>query len=236
MTLNNRHILNSFNAALEKLRNDVIMMSSQAERNFSQAVKALLRRDSELAEATIRDDEEVDSLEKKIDSVGISIILRFTPMASDLRRVIATMKLAGNLERISDESVSIARRAKMLNLRPELAESQLVEGVYQSVLSLYRDSLRAFMAGDLQLAYTIKPRDKQIDIEYKELVRQLTEKMAEKTEAIPDLFNLTLVLRSLERVGDHATNIAEDAVYAESSEDIRHIGLAAQQAKAGNLG
>jgi phosphate transport system protein len=235
MPLNNRHILNSFNEALEALRNDVIMMSSLAERNFSQAVKSLLRRDSELAEASIRDDEEVDTLEKKIDSVGVSIILRFTPLASDLRRVIATMKLAGNLERISDESVSIARRAKLLNLRPELAESQLVEGVYQSVLSLYKDSLRAFMAGDLQLAYSIKPRDKQIDAEYKDLVRQLTEKMAEKTAAIPDLFNLTSVLRSLERVGDHATNIAEDAVYAESAEDIRHIGLAAQQAKAGHL-
>lgn len=236
MPLNNRHILNSFNAALEKLRNDVITMSSLAERNFSQAVKALLRRESDLAEATIHDDEEVDTLEKQIDSDGISIILRFTPLASDLRRVIATMKMASNLERISDESVSIARRAKLLNLRPELPESQLVEGVYQSVLALYRDSLRAFMDGDLSLAYSIKPRDKQIDAEYKELVRQLTEKMGERTNAIPDLFNLTLVLRSLERVGDHATNIAEDAVYAESAEDIRHIGLAAQQEKAGHLG
>lgn len=236
MPSSNRHILGNFNSALEKLRNDVIMMSSLAERNFTQAVKSLLRRDSELAETAIQDDEEVDELEKQVDSEGIAIILRFTPMASDLRRVVATMKLAGNLERISDESVSIGRRAKMLNLRPELPESQLIEGVYQSVLSLYRDSLRAFMSGDLQLAYAIKPRDKQIDAEYKELVRQLTDKMAERTSAIPDLFNLTLVLRSLERVGDHATNIAEDAVYAESAEDIRHIGLAAQAEKAENLG
>lgn len=223
-TLGNRHILGSFNSALDKLRNDVITMSSLTERNLTQAVRGLLRRETEAANAAIAEDEEVDTLEKQVDGEGVAIILRFQPLAGDLRRVIATMKLAGDLERVSDESVSIARKAKALNLRPELEETQWVEGIFQSVLALYRDSLRAFMGGDMELAYTIKPRDREIDAEYRALITKLTDRMAERTGAIQDLFNLTLVLRSLERVGDHATNIAENAVYAESAEDIRHRG------------
>ncbi len=217
-----RHILASFNEALNRLRNDTVKMSSMAERNFTAAVKSLLSRDSHLAERVIVDDEAVDNLEKTIDNSGVEIILRFTPLASDLRQVVATMKISGDLERISDEAVSIARRAAILNQRPEMKETEMVEKIYRDVLDLYRDSVRAFINHNLDLAYAIKPRDKEIDKEYKTVIQILVERMAEFPERTADIFNLTNILRSLERIGDHATNIAEDAVYVEAARDIRH--------------
>ncbi len=217
-----KHILASFNTSLEELRNAAVKMASITERNFTIAVQSLLDRQSDLAVNAIEDDEDVDNLEKQIDNEGVAIILRFTPMASDLRQVISTMKLSGDLERISDEAVSIARRAINLNKSREMEETHLIEKIYNDVLSLYRDAVRCYLNRDLDLAYTIKPRDKQIDKAYKQLTQDLLDRMADKPARINDFFDLTLVLRSLERIGDHATNIAEDAVYVESARDIRH--------------
>lgn len=217
-----KHILASFNTSLEHLRDLAVKMSSLTERNFTTAVRSLLDRDSEMAVRAIEDDEDVDVLEKRIDDEGVAIILRYSPMAGDLRHVIATMKLSRDLERISDEAVSIARRTVRLNKSRELEETHLMEEMYEDVLSLYRDSIRCYINRNLELAYEIKPRDKEIDQIYRDLNEKVLEHMREKPESIPQLFDLTQVFRSLERIGDHATNIAEDAVYAETARDIRH--------------
>ena len=117
-----RHISTSFDTALNSLKNDALMMSSLAERLLENAMQGLLRRDSTLCNLAIADDEEVDVLEKQIDKEGVEIMIRFHPVASDMRHVISTMKLSSNLERIADQSVVIARRAKKLNLRPTVPE------------------------------------------------------------------------------------------------------------------
>jgi phosphate transport system protein len=132
------------------------------------------------------------------------------------------MKLSRDVERISDEAVSIARRAVRLNKNPELEETHLMEAMYGDVLSLYRDAIRCYINRNLELAYEIKPRDKEIDKTYRQLIDELLEHMQERPQAIPQLFDLTQVIRSLERIGDHSTNIAEDAVYVETARDIRH--------------
>ena len=113
-----RHIITSFDTALNNLKNDVLMMSSLAERLIENAMQGLLKRDSSLCNMTIADDEEVDVLEKQVDKEGIEIMIRFHPVASDIRQVITTMKLGANLERVADQSVAIARRAKKMNLLP----------------------------------------------------------------------------------------------------------------------
>lgn len=217
-----KHILASFNTSLEHLRDLAVKMSSLTERNFTTAVRSLLDRDSEMAVRAIEDDEDVDVLEKRIDDEGVAIILRYSPMAGDLRHVISTMKLSRDLERIADEAVSIARRTVRLNKSPEMEETHLIESMYGDVLSLYRDAIRCYINRNLELAYEIKPRDKEIDKTYRELIQQLLEHMRERPQSIPQLFDLTQVIRGLERIGDHSTNIAEDAVYAETARDIRH--------------
>ena len=216
------HILGSFDQALNVLRNNVLMMASLTERNLARAFRGLFERNSELCNLVIADDEEVDTLEKQVDKDGIEVLMRFQPVAGDLRSVIATMKLSANLERIADQATSIARRARKLSQSASLNEAHLLESMTVDVTAMLKDSLRAFTDGDLDLAMTIKPRDKQLDQVNSQLDSQLTDSAQKDPENIKSYLDLIFVARSIERIGDHAVNIAEDAVYAKDSRDIRH--------------
>src|SRR6516162_1618092 len=217
-----KHIRSNFDSALNSLKNDVLMMSSLTERLLENAIQGLLKRDSDLCNLTIADDEEVDVLEKQIDKEGIEIIIRFQPVARDMREVISTMKLSANLERVADQAVVIARRGRKLNRRPAVQEVFLVEPLYLAALGIFRDSLRAFIDGDAELALQLKPRDRQLDGLNARLNESLTERMGIDPEQIPSYLDIILVARALERVGDHSTNIAEDAFWQTQAEDIRH--------------
>src|SRR5213080_4659573 len=121
-----KHILGTFDEALATLRNDVLMMAGLAERSLDRAIKGLLQRDDNLCATAIADDEEIDQLEKQIDKDGVDILLRYQPVASDLRRVISAMKLSPNIERVADQATTIARRARKLNRHPPLPEVQII--------------------------------------------------------------------------------------------------------------
>ncbi len=224
--LPNEHILSPFDEALNSLRNDVLMMASLTERNLAQTFESLHHRDTELANQVIADDEEIDMLEKQVDGEGIDILLRFQPVARDLRAVIATMKVGANLERIADQATSIARRVRKLNLEDVLPETAELEPMAAEAVMMLKDSLRAFIDGDVELALTIKPRDKALDALNSQLSVRFTELMSRNSEQIRGYLELIFIARSLERVGDHATNIAEDAVYATNANDIRHARFA----------
>ncbi len=221
--LPNEHILGSFDDALNSLRDDVLMMASLTERNLTQTFESLFGRDTELANQVIADDEEIDTLEKQVDSEGIEILLRFQPVARDLRAIIATMKVSANLERIADQATSIARRVRKLNLEDVLPEVSELEPMAAEAVMMLKDSLRAFTDGDVELALTIKPRDKALDALNSQLSVRFTELMSRNAEQIRGYLELIFIARSVERVGDHATNIAEDAVYAKNANDIRHV-------------
>ena len=222
MAERSKHIRSAFDAALEALKNDGLRMSSLTERLLDHAMEGLLLRNSDLCNQAVADDEEIDALEKQIDRAGVDLLIRFHPVASDLRQVISTMKLSANLERVADEAVAIARRARKLNLEPALPEVALMEPLFREAKSLLRDGLHAFVEGDVELALTLKPRDRHLDRLNAELNEALTIKMAARPEAIPGYLNLMFVARALERIGDHATNIAEEAIWAKQPEDIRH--------------
>ena len=159
MAERSKHIISSFDAALEVLKNDVLMMSSLTDQNFHTAIEALLNRDSELCNQVIADDEEVDILEKTIDQDGVNLLLRFQPVASDMREVISAMKVSTNLERIADHAVTIARGAKHLNDRRLVREVQFLEPPYRLAVAIFRDSIRAYADADYDLAQTLKPKD-----------------------------------------------------------------------------
>jgi phosphate transport system protein len=217
-----QHILGTFDEALSSLRNNVLMMSSFAERSLERALTGLMQRDDELCTTAIADDEEIDQLEKQVDKDGVDLLLRFQPVASDLRRVVSAMKLSGNLERMGDQAVNIARKARKLNKHPALPEVGLIEPMHAHAMAMFRDSVEAYLREDVAKAMTLKARDKQLDEMNATTSKRLIQRMAEDPDQLRGYLNLMFIARHLERVGDHATNIAEDAVYAAAAEDIRH--------------
>src|SRR5213596_3475927 len=220
-----KHILGTFDEALASLRNNVLMMSGLTERSLERAMKGLVNRDDNICANAIADDEEIDQLEKQIDKDGVDILLRYQPVASDLRRVISAMKLSPNIERVGDQATSIAKRARKLNRHPPLPEVQLIVPIQAHAMSMFKDSINAFVREDVELAHAVVGRDKQLDDMNRSANRQLTERMMQDRDQLRGYLNLILISRCLERVGDHATNIAEDAVYAAAAEDIRHQAL-----------
>jgi phosphate transport system protein len=224
-----KHILGNFDEALASLRNNVLMMAGLTERSLDRAIKGLLERDDDLCANAIADDEEIDQLEKQIDKDGVDVLLRFQPVASDLRRVVSAMKLSPNIERVADQATTIARRARKLNQHPPLPEIELIVPIHKHAMSMFKDSIDAYVREDVQLARAVIPRDDDLDEMNASANRQLIARMAEDPEQLRGYLNLIFVSRCLERVGDHATNIAEDAVYAAAAEDIRHQPFVAKR-------
>jgi len=222
-----KHILGTFDEALSSLRNNVLMMAGLAERTLDRAVKGLLQRDDNLCTTAIADDEEIDQLEKQIDKEGVDVLLRFQPVASDLRRVVAAMKLSPNIERIADQATNIARRARKLNRHPPLPEVEIIVPIQAHAVAMFKDAIDAFVREDVDLGRAVVARDKDLDHMNKMANRRLTDRMAQDPKQLRGYLNLIFISRCLERVGDHATNIAEDAVYAAAAEDIRHQTVAA---------
>ena len=220
-----KHILGTFDEALGSLRNNVLMMAGLAERSLDRALKGLFQRDDNLCATAIADDEEIDQLEKQIDKDGVDVLLRYQPVASDLRRVVAAMKLSPNVERVADQATNIARRARKLNKHPPLPELELISPIQAHAVAMFKDSIDAFSREDVDLARNVVGRDNGLDKMNKLASRQLTQRMAEDPKQLRGYLNLIFISRCLERVGDHATNIAEDAVYAAAAEDIRHQNL-----------
>jgi phosphate transport system protein len=223
-----KHILGTFDEALASLRNNVLMMAGLAERSLDLAIKGLEQRDDDLCANAIADDEEIDQLEKQMDKDGVEVLLRFQPVASDLRRVVSAMKLSPNIERVGDQATNIARRARKLNRHPPLPETALIKPIYAHALSMFKDSIDAFVREDVELGRSIIPRDDVLDDMNRSANRALIERMAQDPDQLRGFLNLIFISRCLERVGDHATNIAEDAVYAAAAEDIRHQSVAAR--------
>ncbi len=223
----NKHILGTFDEALSALRNNVLMMAGLTERSLERAMKGLFNRDDNVCANAIADDEEIDQLEKQIDKDGVDILLRFQPVASDLRRVVSAMKLSSNLERMADQATTIARRARKLNQHPPLPEVELMRPMYEHAMSMFKDSVDAYVREDVNLGRAVVPRDEKLDELNRMASHKLVERMAQDPDQLRGYLNLIFVSRCLERVGDHATNIAEDAVYAAAAEDIRHQTAAA---------
>lgn len=224
MSNEGKHILGQFDEALSRLREDVLQMSVIAVQNLRNAIEGLIKRDLPLCNEAIAGDEEVNQLEVEVDREATEIIAKYSPMASNLRKVIATMKMAQNLERVSDQAKNIGKRGRKMIKGDPLEETSLIEPVHHKAIDLIDASVRAFSEGDTQSALKIKERDKDLDRAYKNLVKLLNQRLEETSEGSRNYVHLMFVARSLERIGDYAVNIAEEAIYAETAFDIRHGG------------
>ncbi|MAS94993.1 MAG: phosphate transport system regulatory protein PhoU [Verrucomicrobiales bacterium] len=218
------HTLSDFEEALKDVRSSLLLMASTTSENLKNSVEGLLSRDTGLCNQAIADDEVVNGYERNIDEKGMVILLRFNPVATDLRVVAATMKIATNLERISDQAENIARRARKILKHHESVDSAPVRHLYELSFGLLRDAIEAYADGNSDLALSLYEREELLDKEHRDLIKELTKKMESDVDHLRTYLNLIFIVRCLERVGDHAVNIAEDVVYIAKGENIRHVG------------
>ena len=226
MTTNSQHISQQFEQELQAIRTMVLSMGGIIEQQVNYAKEALLTGDKELAHAVISADKEVNEHERRIDEACIEIIALRQPTAGDLRLVAGILKSITDLERIGDESVSIARMAMNLSDkdRPKTNYREL-QSMANHVIGMLQKALDAFARLDTQQAIEIAREDKEIDAEYESVIRQLITYMMEDPRAISRTIDMMWSARSLERIGDHTTNICEHIIYLVEGKDVRHLGI-----------
>ena len=209
---------------LTELQEKLLTMASHAEAAVNHAVKALLRRDDELARRTREDDSLIDALEMEIDESAIGLLAR-QPAAFELRLITTAMKISHDLERVGDEATTISRRCLELSLEPPLRHTEKIPQLAAPALALLKEALDTFVNQDPAKARQLIPQDEAIDQLHKELHRELVAYMREQPEAIKRALSLMVVAKCLERIADHATNIAEMVVFLCEGRDIRHTGI-----------
>jgi phosphate transport system protein len=214
-----------FEQELAGLKNSLLSMASHAESAVLQAVEAVVNRDHDLALRVRASDASIDRYEIEIDETAIRL-LAMAPLASDLRLITVAMKVSQNLERVGDEATKIANRARDLSQEPPLKLVVDIPRLAQAAIEALKASLDAFVSQDAAAARALIPRDKEIDALNKEIHRQLVEQMIADPETIIRCLNLIVVAKSLERIADHAKNVAEEVVYFCEAQDIRHSGYA----------
>jgi len=208
---------------LADLKNALLTMASHAESAVKQALEALVTRDYQLALRVKDGDTVIDRFEVEVDELAIQLLAK-APLASDLRLIAVTMKISQNLERVGDEASKIAKRARDLTQEPPLKLAVPIPQMSDLALQMLKTSLDAFVNQDPAAARALIPQDKQVDALNKDIHRQLANQMIQDPETISRCLNLMVVAKSLERIADHAKNVAEEVVYLCEAEDIRHSG------------
>ncbi|MEQ6887133.1 phosphate signaling complex protein PhoU [Halomonas sp. CS7] len=218
-----QHISRQFNQELDELKTHLMAMGGLVEKQVQDAVGALLDRDSELGQRVVDNDRAVNDMQIKIDEECTQVLARRQPTASDLRLVLAVIRAASDLERIGDEASKIARNAIDL-IESDSGNRGFVEVrmISEHVRRMVRDALTSFARLDTELALKLVHEDDEVDNEYGSAMRSLMTFMMEDARAISPVLSVMWILRALERIGDHANNLAEYVVYLVKGLDIRH--------------
>jgi len=210
-----------FEQELDELKQKLLTMAGHAETAVQRAVKALVDRDEKLARRVKEDDTVLDRLEIEIDDLAINLLAK-APLATDLRFITVAMKISHDLERVGDEATTISRRALELNEEPQLKPYVDIPRMAQLGLEMLQEAMESFVQHTPEGARTIIPRDKEVDNLNRQLHRELASFMVETPNTITRCLHLMVISKSLERIADHATNIAEEVVYLWEGNDIRH--------------
>ncbi|MFT4026119.1 MAG: phosphate signaling complex protein PhoU [Novosphingobium sp.] len=208
------HTVKAFDEDITRLRGLIAQMGGLAEVAIGEAMDALVRGSSEQAEAVIARDKQIDALESEVDKLSVRIIALRAPMADDLREVIAALKIAGVIERIGDYAKGIAKRTGQIEKRKKFEPLTLIPAMAEVAAEMVHDVLTAYAARDPALAVEIIERDQKVDAFYNSIFRNLVSHMMENPATISSAAQLLFVARNLERIGDHATNVAEMVYYA----------------------
>ena len=211
-----------FDAELETFRSHLILMGETAVRQVRDALRALVEGDSALARSVFVADDELDTLEVKIDNEAVRFMNLRAPIASDLRLVIVGMKAGHDLERVGDEASNIAKRAIKLSAEPPLKPYVDIPRMTEITMEMLRDALDCLLQGDEAKALAVCKRDVEVDNLNRQVYRELTSFMVENPETISRAIELMFISKSIERIADHATNIAEETIFLFRGKDVRH--------------
>ena len=218
---------NHFEMGLDALRQKLLLMASRAETAVNEAVQAIVQRDHDLALRVKADDDIIDQFEVEIDELAIQLLTK-APLATNLRLVTVAMKIAQDLERIGDEASKIAKRARDLSQEPPVKLQLELPNMAGRALAMLKAALDAFVHRDPAAARAVIPRDKEVDSLNKQVHATLAQHMMENPDTISRCLHWMVAAKSLERIADHATNIAEDVVFLYEAQDIRHTGIKSQ--------
>lgn len=208
------HTVKAFDEDITRLRGLIAEMGGLAEVAIQEALDSLVRGDKDLAEGVVLRDKKIDALEAEVDKLAVRIIALRAPMADDLREVIAALKIAGVVERIGDYSKNIAKRVGAIEGRDRFEPLTLLPAMGEVAGEMVHDVLTAYAARDAGLAREVIATDAKVDAFYNSIFRNLVSHMVENPATISSAAQLLFVARNLERIGDHATNVAEMVHYA----------------------
>jgi len=212
------HTIKAFAQEISQLRGLIAEMGGLAEVAIRDAVDSLVRHDEELAQKVVQTDPKIDALEAEVDRLAVRTIALRAPMADDLRDVVAALKISGVIERIGDYAKNIAKRVPRFEKPGRIGPLTLIPVMADVAQGMVRDVLDAYGARDAQLAVEVIRRDEKVDNFYDSIFRNLVSHMMENPSTISDAAQLLFVARNLERIGDHATNVAEMVYFAATGE------------------
>ena len=226
----NTHSSSQFDADLDAVRAQLTQMGGLIEEQLKDAIRIITTHDQASVEQIIRNDKGVDALEIEIDDACLHLIARRQPTAVDLRLIMAIVKAVKDMERIGDEAKKIAKAVRKINERGLIggqASEVDLRHLGDQVTPMVHDVLDAFVRSDADLALSVMRKDRDIDNLFRGCVRQLVTFMMEDPRTISTALDLVFVAKSLERIGDHAKNIAESVIFIAQGRDVRHMGDAA---------
>jgi len=215
-------IVRHFQEELEQLKNRLLEMGGLAEEEVRLAVQGLVERDPEVIDKVLSGDEPLNALHIEIDSRCFTLLALFQPMAADLRTIVAAVKINTDLERVGDLAVNIAEAGTRYISHPPVKKLIDIPQMGDIAQSMLRDALDAFVKRDTRLAHEVLNEDDRLDSLKTQVFRDLLTYMLKDQSTVEPALDLILVSRHLERIGDHATNIAEDVIFMVSALDVRH--------------
>ena len=207
------HIIKSYDEELARLNKMIVEMGGLAESQLAAAIDAVVRRDSELAARVIEDDATVDQLERELDNLAIRLLALRQPVARDLREIFSALKIASDLERIGDYAANVAKRSIALSQTPAVRPVYALPRMAHLAQMLIKDVLDSYAQRDAAKAYSVWTRDAELDEMYSSLFREFLTYMMEDPRNIGACTHLLFMAKNIERIGDHATNIAENLYY-----------------------
>jgi phosphate transport system protein len=215
-------VVRHFQEELEQLKTRLLEMGGLAEENVRLAVKGLVDRNHGLIERVLAGDEPINSLHIEIDNRSFTLLALYQPMAADLRTIVAAVKINTDLERVGDLAVNIAEAARRAVVHPPVKKLIDIPRMATIAQTMLRDALDAFVRRDVELARHVLNEDDRLDALKTQIFRELLTYMLQDPATIEPALDLILISRHLERIGDHATNIAEDVIFIVSARDVRH--------------
>jgi phosphate transport system protein len=221
MSSTGAHTVKAFDQELDQLRGLIAQMGGLAEAAIAESMRALMQRDVEGAQRVVENDKKIDALESEIERRAVQVIALRAPMADDLRDVVAALKIAGVVERIGDYAKNIAKRVHVIEQAPDFEPLSLLPEMARIAGEMVHNVLDAFAARDTEKAVAVCERDRAVDDFYNSIFRTLLTFMMENSHNITAATHLLFIAKNLERIGDHATNVAEMVYFAGTG---RHMG------------